>query len=234
MRLKWASNSAGAASVDCIYVCRCRRRGVAACCKERQRSVIIFLVLDGADPPKVWSTRELPLAVRSDTSTEVSPLLGRGWAVLWMGSIHWLLCNVLHLLHMVCSSMALHSTSIWRVLLQFRKLSHLELATPCSCHRSSEGHLQRLTAPRGTPTASVAALELASRTPATLLARARTPRMVERQRCRMPSGWPGFVYPQYRPHPRQRRPEGRATDHQEGGAASPGCDEPDPVTSRLA
>ena len=93
-------------------------------------------------------------------------------AVLWMGSIHWLLCNVLHLLHMVCSSMALHSTSIWRVLLQFRKLSHLELATPCSCHRSSEGHLQRLTAPRGTPTASVAALELASRTPATLLARA--------------------------------------------------------------
>ena len=132
--------------------------------------------------------------------------------MLWMGSIHWLLCNVLHLLHMVCSSMALHSTSIWRVLLQFRKLSHLELATPCSCHRSSEGHLQRLTAPRGTPTASVAALELASRTPATLLARARTPRMVERQRCRMPSGWPGFVYPQYRPHPRQRRPKGRATD----------------------
>ena len=53
-------------------------------------------------------------------------------AVLWMGSIHWLLCNVLHLLRMVCSSMALHSTSIWRVLLQFRKLSHLELATPCS------------------------------------------------------------------------------------------------------
>jgi len=155
-------------------------------------------------------------------------------AVLGMGSIHWLLCNVLHLLHMACSSMALHSTSIWRVLLQFRKLSHLELATPCSCHRSSEGHLQRLTAPRGTPTASVAALELASRTPATLLARARTPRMVERQRCRMPSGWPGFVYPQYRPHPRQRRPEGRATDHHEGGTASPGCDEPDPVTSRLA
>ena len=60
------------------------------------------------------------------------------------------------------------------------------------------------------------------------------PRMVKRQRCRMPSGWPGFVYPQYRPHPRQRRPKGRATDHQEGGAASPGCDEPDPVTSRLA
>ena len=68
----------------------------------------------------------------------------------WMGSIHWLLCNVLHLLHMACSSMALHSTSIWRVLLQFRKLSHLELATPCSCHqrvtysasRRLEGHLR--------------------------------------------------------------------------------------------
>ena len=136
-------------------------------------------------------------------------------AVLWMGSIHWLLCNVLHLLHMVYSSMALHSTSIWRVLLQFRKLSHLELATPCSCHRSSEGHLQRLTAPRGTPTASVAALELASRTACTRAHRPRSarhvsetdggeplslattvkgpPRMVERQRRRMPSGWPGFV-----------------------------------------
>ena len=140
-------------------------------------------------------------------------------AVLWLASIHWLICNVLHSLHLVCGSMALHSTNIWRGLLQLRKLSHLELATPCSCHRSSEGHLQRLTAPRGTPTASVAALELASRTPATLLARAPhrprsarhvsetdggeplslattvkgPPRMVERQRRRMPSGWPGFV-----------------------------------------
>ena len=55
-------------------------------------------------------------------------------AVLWLGSIHWLLCNgSFVMLHMVCGSMALHSTNIWRVLLQFSKLPHLELATPCSC-----------------------------------------------------------------------------------------------------
>ena len=44
-------------------------------------------------------------------------------------------------------------------------------------------------------------------------------------------GWTGMLDGTSRPTNPEYEPDGI---HQEGGAASPGCDEPDPVTSRLA
>ena len=45
------------------------------------------------------------------------------------------------------------------------------------------------------------------------------------------AGWTGMLDGTSRPTNPEYEPDGI---HQEGGAASPGCDEPDPVTSRLA
>ena len=48
---------------------------------------------------------------------------------------------------------------------------------------------------------------------------------------RLRAGWTGMLDGTSRPTNPEYEPDGI---HQEGGAASPGCDEPDPVTSRLA
>ena len=45
------------------------------------------------------------------------------------------------------------------------------------------------------------------------------------------AGWTGMLDGTSRPTNPEYEPDGI---HQEGGAASPGCDEPDPVTSLLA
>ena len=49
--------------------------------------------------------------------------------------------------------------------------------------------------------------------------------------CPLWAGWTGMLDGTSRPTNPEYEPDGI---HQEGGTASPGCDEPDPVTSRLA
>ena len=47
--------------------------------------------------------------------------------MVWLGSFHWLLCNMFHWLHMVCCNVALHSTNSRRLLRQSSKLPQHEV-----------------------------------------------------------------------------------------------------------
>ena len=63
--------------------------------------------------------------------------------MVWLGSFHWLLCNMFHWLHMVCCNVALHSTNSRRLLRQSSKLPQHEERADNALPRSKEAHDMR-------------------------------------------------------------------------------------------